>query len=56
MKKMNNCEAEIDKIRVKLYEETKHLSKEEHTRQTNERAHKFAAKYGFIMRHTTKNS
>ena len=50
MKKMNRCEAEIDQIRLKLYEETKHLTKTEHTRRTNELAYKLAAQYGFTIR------
>jgi LAS superfamily LD-carboxypeptidase LdcB len=54
MMKTNRCEAEIDKIRVKLYEKTKHLTKEEHTRRTNERTQKLAAQYGFILRYTNE--
>ena len=50
MMKMNKCEAQIDQIRLKLYEETKHLTKTEHTRRTNELAHKLAAQYGFTIR------
>jgi hypothetical protein len=45
--KMNRCEAEIDAIRLKLYEETKHMTKEEHTKWSNERGQKLAAQYGF---------
>ena len=47
MMKMNRCEEEIDRIRLKLYEETKHLTKEEHTRRSNELGRKLAAQYGF---------
>jgi len=47
MMKMNRCEAEIDKIRLQLYEETKHLTPKERARQSNERAQKLAAQYGF---------
>jgi len=46
---MNRCEAEIDKIRLQLYEETKHMTPEEHTRWSNERARKLAAQYGFTI-------
>jgi hypothetical protein len=53
MMKTNRCEAEIDKIRVKLYEETKHLTKEEQTCRSNERTQKLAAQYGFTLRYET---
>ena len=49
MVKMNRCEAEIDAIRLKLYEETKNLTKEEHTRRSNEQAQRLAAQYGFTI-------
>ena len=48
--KKNNPETEINKIRLKLYEETKDLTSEEHTRRSNEKAKKLAAQYGFIIR------
>jgi hypothetical protein len=54
MTKTNRYEAEIDQIRLKLYEETKHLTKEEHTRRTNETAQKIATQYGFTTRATVK--
>jgi hypothetical protein len=38
---------EIDAIRLKLYEKTKHMTKQEHTRWTNERGQRLAAQYGF---------
>ena len=44
---MNRCEAEIDAIRNKLYEETKHLTREERIRRSNEQGKKLAAQYGF---------
>jgi len=47
--KMNKCEAEIDKIRLALYEETKHMTPDEHARWSNERAQKLAAQYGFTI-------
>ena len=56
MMKMNKCEAQIDKIRLKLYEETKLLTKTEHTRRTNESAHKLAAQYGFNIRTSARSN
>ena len=47
--KKNDIEDEIDRIRIKLYEETKHLTHEEHARLTNERSRKAAEKYGFTI-------
>ena len=47
--KKNNSESEINRIRVKLYEETKNLTPEEHTRRSNENARRLAAQYGFIV-------
>ncbi len=47
METMNRCEAEIDAIRDKLFEETKHLTREARIRQSNDRAQKLAAQYGF---------
>jgi len=47
--KKNNIEDEIDRIRLKLYEETKHMTPEEHTRWSNERARKLAVQYGFTI-------
>ena len=46
---MNKCEAEIDAIRVKLYEQTKDLTKEERIKRANDKAHKLAAEFGFII-------
>jgi hypothetical protein len=45
----NNWEAEIDAIRDELYEETKHMTAEEHTRWSNERGQRLAAQYGFTI-------
>ena len=47
MTTMNRCEAEIDAIRIKLHEQTKHMTAAEHTQWSNERAQKLAAQYGF---------
>ena len=49
MTRMNKCEAEIDKIRLQLYEETKHMTPAEHTRWTNESGQRLAAQYGFTI-------
>jgi hypothetical protein len=46
---INPWEAELDAIRVKLYEETKDLSVEEQVRRSNERGRELAAKYGFTI-------
>ncbi|MCL2053039.1 MAG: hypothetical protein FWG90_01160 [Oscillospiraceae bacterium] len=47
MAKMNRCEAEIDSIRLKLYEETKNLTKEEQAKRLQEKIKAAADKYGF---------
>ena len=47
--KKNDIEDEIDRIRIKLYEETKDLTVEEHTRRSNELGQKLAAQYGFTI-------
>ena len=52
--KKNNTETEINIIRLKLYEETKDLTPEEHTRRSNEKARKLAAQYGFTIRASVK--
>ena len=44
---MSKCEAEIDAIRVKLYEETKHLTREEQNKRLRDRGQKLAAEFGF---------
>ena len=46
---MNRCEAEFDAIRVKLYEETKHLTREERIKRVNDKAYKLAAQFGFTV-------
>ena len=42
-----NPEAEINRIRLEIYEETKNLTREERTRISNEKGQKLAAQYGF---------
>jgi hypothetical protein len=46
---MNRCEAEIDSIRAKLYEETKHLTREEQNKRLRDRGQKLAAQFGFTI-------
>jgi len=46
---MNRCEAEIDAIRVKLYEETKHLTREERIKRINDKGQRLAAEFGFTI-------
>jgi len=46
---MNRCEAEIDAIRLELYEETKDLTKEERMRRSRENAQKLAEEFGFTI-------
>ena len=45
----NDFERQLDQIRVDLYEETKHLSKEEIVVVQNAKAKRIAAKYGIIL-------
>ena len=49
MKTPNTIEQEINRIRLKLYEETKDMTAEEHTRRSNELGRKLAAQYGFTI-------
>jgi len=46
---MNRCEAEIDAIRLKLYEETKHMTTDERVKRVNDRAKKLAEEFGFTI-------
>ena len=46
---MNRCEREIDAIRLKLYEETKNLTRKEQMKRTRDNAQKLAAEYGFTI-------
>ena len=45
----NRCEEEIDAIRVRLYEETRYLTREERIKRTNDKAQKLAAQFGFVI-------
>jgi hypothetical protein len=50
---MNNCEKEIENIRLKLYEETKNLTQEERVAMINEKAKKIASQFNFeIVSHS----
>ena len=53
---MNRCEAEIDAIRIKLYEETKHLTREERIKRLNDKGQKLAAEFGFTIVPSAKNN
>jgi len=46
---MNRCEAEIDAIRIKLYEETKHLTRDERIKRINDKGQRLAAEFGFTI-------
>ena len=46
-KTISNVEKEVNKIRLKLYNETKDLSIDENVKRTNELGRELAKKYGF---------
>ncbi len=50
----NTIEDEINAIRIKLYEETKHLTREENNRRLDELGKKLSAQYGFKIISSTK--
>jgi len=43
---MSNFENQLDAIRIKLYEETKDMDKEDIIRNVNSHAHKIAKEFG----------
>ena len=47
MKKPNTIEDEIDRIRLEIYEETKHMTPAQRAARTNRIAEAAAKKYGF---------
>ena len=49
MDKINRCEAEIDAIRLELYEETKNLTREEDNERLRELGQKLSEQYGFTI-------
>ena len=53
---MNRCEAEIDAIRLKIYEEIKHMSKEEQDKRIRGRVQKLAAEFGFTIVDSAKQT
>ena len=52
---MNPCEAEVDAIRLKLYEETKHLTKAEKAKRIRGKVQKSAEQYGFTIIPSAQN-
>jgi len=51
----NNPETEINRIRVKLYEETKNLTIDQRVKRSNELAERLAEQYGFTVSPSVKN-
>ena len=47
MATMDRCEAEVDAIRDRIMEETRHLTREENNKRLSEQAQRLAAQYGF---------
>ena len=54
MKKPDPIEDEIDRIRLKIYEETKHLTPAQRAERTNKIAQAAALKYGFNFRFVSR--
>jgi pyruvate formate-lyase activating enzyme-like uncharacterized protein len=53
---MNNYENELDEIRIKLYEETNSMGKDEIIRVVNTHARKIAQEFGIhIVKETSEN-
>ena len=46
---MNRCEAEIDAIRLKLYEETKDLTVDEQNKRFRDLGQKLSDEFGFTI-------
>ena len=53
---MNKCETEIDTIRLKIYEETKHMSKEEQDKRIRDRVQKLSLQFGFTIVDSSKRT
>jgi len=47
MKNKNTIEEDLNKIRLKIYEETKHMTPQEHTEYYKKKAERMAKQYGF---------
>jgi len=54
MKKPNTIEDEIDRIRLRIYEETKHMTPAQRAERTNKNAQAAAVKYGFNFRFVSR--
>ncbi|MDR2346234.1 MAG: hypothetical protein LBE18_09225 [Planctomycetaceae bacterium] len=53
---MTNYENELDKIRIKLYEETSNMKKDEIVKMVNTHAQKIAQEFGIrIVKETNEN-
>ena len=52
---MNRSELEIDTIRIKLYEEKKHLTREERVAMVNDKAQRIAEQFGFALYRRKEN-
>ena len=46
---IDNFEKQLDEIRVKMYEETKHMTPAERAEVINERGRRIAEKYGITI-------
>ena len=46
---MNRCEVEINKIRLKLHEETRNMTTEQQIKLINDKGRELAKKYGFTV-------
>ena len=54
MKTPNTIEDEIDRIRLKIYEETKDMTPEQRADRTNRIGKAIAAKYGFTFKFASR--
>ena len=52
----NNTETEINRIRIKLYEETRDLTMPQRVKRSNELAEKLSKQYGFIVKSSVMNT
>ena len=53
---MNKCEAEIDAIRLQLYEETKNLTREEDNKRLKDLVKKLAKEHGITVISSANNN
>ena len=54
MAKVNNIEAEVDAIRDKIYEKTKHMTREEQAQRLRDKTQKLAVQFGFTIVQTAR--